>query len=206
MNYQLTLHYGDSGANAMSSAGKRVCVVQNIYNLPLVDGILPVAWISFVPSGSSNVLAWNDSYSVYESSTPATAGATIQMGTELAAQPGMTYTFEDGSFYLGQGTSPDYFEVVNKQSQGSFSFGLAQQVTVDSRIMFAPISLIPLQYSYAASFKPVVTLSVFVASSEGDGGLVLSQVPGDACVITFSPISGATMNFVPETMTFSVGH
>ena len=206
MAFQLTLNFGEDGANALSAAGMRVCVAQNVCKQPLANDIPPVAWICYAPSASVSVLSWDDSYFIYESATSLTVGASIQIGTELAAQSGASYTYTDGAFYIGQGSAPDHVDVVNNQSGGGLSFGLAQQVSVDNRLLLTPINVAPVPFSHTASFRAPNTLSVFVAACTGAGGIVLSQVPGNACIVTFSPINNVAMNFSAETMAFSINH
>ena len=205
MNYQITISFSNDDLRYVQSSGYMLCIAKSVSNFPGTAAAL-IGWMSIMPY-LSNTFHWTDDYIVYESDTPLTAGATIDMGAAIAAQVGMAYTYEDGGFAQSVGRSPIYFDAVNQQADGSLNFGLAQQITdSNGKLVVAPIYGIPVGFGQSASFLPTETVSIFLSQTfrSSQGGVVLGAIPANAAVVTVSAGSTVMLVYNPGTGGFAV--
>jgi hypothetical protein len=155
-----------------------------------------VAWQAFQPF-EFNVVTWDESYSLYATTTPLDTGNIIALNavTDAPAIPGFIYAFTGGppNGSPGEGNT---FNLSNQMSSGSFSFGLAQIATVnDSPSEWVPLNASPMLFNETAEFTPTDTVYIFLSSC-GSNGTVIPEVPEKALAITLSSANPtATVTF-----------
>lgn len=202
MNYQINISIDNQGLQTIYNNGLYVTLVKSVVSQPVAQGNLPIAWVAFQPL-QQNQVSWQEQFTMYATTTVLQAGATIVMTsqTNTPVQTGWTYTFEQGQFNGVSGGSQSTFNLANQQN-GNFNFGLAQQAIVNNVQVTAPLNAIPVPYNMSATFTPLETISLFLASYSNNGS-VISQVASNALVITLSsqnPV--AQVGFNDATNTF----
>jgi hypothetical protein len=205
MDLEIDITIDAAGVEAINQAGQTVTIVQSVVSDPLGSGNLPVAWLAFSPL-ESNIITWEQDYSLYATTTVLQNGATIQMTsqTEGAAVEGVVYSFSEGVFTGGNPGSADTYNVDNQESSNSFSFGMAQEATVNGTETMAPLNAVPVLADESVSFTPELQISVFLSSATNNGS-VLSQVAGNACTFTLtSQTPTANLGFDDASNTFFV--
>ena len=204
MQYQINLDIDDAGLSKIYGASQSVTLVKSVVSNPLATGNLPIAWLSFQPL-ESNQIVWVENYFLYASTTVLQSGATINMTSQTGGpvQPGWMYSFAQGQFVSASGTGST-FNVDNNTSTGSFNFGLAQQATVNNVSTLAPLNAQAVLYNEEASFTPIETISVFL-SSYSNNGVVISQVASNALTVQLTSQSPTvSLGFNDATNTFYV--
>lgn len=202
MNYQINISIDNAGLNTIYGNGLYVTLVKSVVQQPVSQGNLPIAWVAFQPL-QQNQISWQEQYSMYATTTALQAGATIVMTSQTTQpiQTGWTYTFAQGQFQGTSGGSQSTFNLSNQQ-QGSFSFGLSQTAVVNNVQVTAPLNAVPVAFNMNATFTPLETISLFLASYSNNGS-VISQVASNALVITLSsqnPV--ANVGFNDQSNTF----
>ncbi|MBV8299074.1 MAG: hypothetical protein JO083_05980 [Candidatus Eremiobacteraeota bacterium] len=203
MQYQLTIDIDPQGVQNIYNSGQTITIVKSVNSSPLQSGNLPVAWIAFQPL-ETNVVTWEENYSIYATTTQLQSGATIQMSstTSGSVQQGWLYTLAGGIFTGTTGGGATTFNAGNAMSQHPFSFGLAQQTFINNVATTAPLNAIPVLYNESVSFTPLETISLFL-SSYSNNGVVISQVAGNALVVTLSSQTpSAAIGFNDATNSF----
>jgi hypothetical protein len=202
MIYTLNISIDDAGLKQIAALGQSVTVVKSTIVNPLVSGNLPVAWLTWKP-WESNIVSWQEIYSMYASTTVLQAGATIAMTSHTPApvQLGYMNTFQSGYFINAAGGGTSTFNLTNLGG-GSYNFGLSQQAIVNGTTVNAPLCAVPVGNDEQATFTPEVTVSIFL-SSYSNNGVVISQVAGNACIVTLSSQTPtANIGFTDSTNTF----
>lgn len=202
MQYQITINIDDAGLKKIYQAQQYVTLVKNVIANPLSSGNLPIAWLSFAPL-ETNQITWTENYYMYASTTELTAGATISMTSQsqTEVQQGWVYTFAQGQFN-GSPAAGSTFNVANQTATGEFTFGLAQQATLNNVSTLAPLNAQPVLFNETATFTPTETISVFL-SSLADNGVILSQVASNALGLTLtSQDPSANVGFNDSSNTF----
>jgi hypothetical protein len=203
MQYQLTIEIDPEGLQRITELGQCVTLVKRILPDPPFYGSLPIAWLTLAAPTEISVITWTENYSVYASTTPVQPGATISMPfqTPSAAQPGFTYTLENGVFSPTRGIGTT-FGAANEQGR-ALAFGLAQAATVNDAPTFAPLNAVPVRNSGHVSFTPIEAISIFL--SNPNYGTVLSEVPPNALIMSLSSVApAATIGFDDAGGTFYV--
>ncbi|WP_437588276.1 hypothetical protein [Sorangium sp. So ce1000] len=185
MQYQLNIAIDDNGLQTIYSSGLAVTLVKSVVANPLASGSLPIAWVQFQPL-ESNLVTWIENYYAYASTTIAKSGATIAMTSRAPTplQTGWTYTFSTAQF-TGTPGGPSGTYTVDNQMDGNFSFGLAQQATVNNVPTLAPLNTQSVPYNMSATFTPQEEISIFLSSCV-DNGAVMSQVADNALTVTLT--------------------
>lgn len=201
--YTLNLAVDDQGLKQISESGQKVTVVKS------VGQGNSVAWLLFEPL-ESNVITWEETYSVYASATNNQAGATIQTQSTKVASGGNTYTFENGSFSSGvAGLGPTDYGVDNQDSavviDGSpmITSGLYQGAVINGNNTAAPLNAVSVLFNETATFTPIETIKVFLSSYDNNG-MVISSVAGDALTVTYTDNTVASIAFNDATNTFEM--
>ncbi|AGA27234.1 hypothetical protein [Singulisphaera acidiphila] len=185
MQYQINISIDQGGLTQIYNANQYVTLVKSVQSNPVSSGNLPVAWIAFQPL-EVNEITWIENYFLYATTTVLQSGATISMTSQTndAIQAGWLYTFAQGQFTGASGTGST-FNLSNQMPNLPFSFGLAQQATVNSVKTFAPLNAVPVLYNEQASFTPQEQVSIFL-SSYSNNGSVISQVASTALTVMLS--------------------
>ncbi|WP_437962986.1 hypothetical protein WME76_48150 (plasmid) [Sorangium sp. So ce119] len=207
MQYQVIIGIDSAGLHTIYRAGQAVtvikCVGGQVMTPKSAATSLPVAWLAFQPLQSNQVM-WTETYYAYATTTALQAGAVIVMNSKTGspAQPGWTYTFAQGQFTSASASGSDStFNVVNGQSN-DFSFGLAQQATVNNIATVAPVDAMPVLLGEEAYFSPSTTVLLFLSSCT-QSGTVLVGSPSSALAIRLSSQSPtATVGFNDATNQF----
>jgi hypothetical protein len=197
MQYQVNINIDNAGLQAIYAAGQSVTFVKSVVSNPVATGNLPIAWLTFQPFQSNQVI-WIENYSIYASTTIVQSGAVINMTSVTAgsAQLGWLYAFQNGIF-TGQSGSGSTFNVSDQVSAPSpLQFGLAQTANVNGVSVTAPLNAVPVLYNQQATFTPQEQISIFLSSYQNNG-VVISQVAGNALNVTLSsqnPIANVGFN------------
>jgi len=193
MTYQLNISFDTTGLANIYAANQLVTIVK------ADGGSLPVAWLTFEPF-ERNLVSWVASYSIYASAVPLADGTTILVNaiTSGAAQPGFTYTLENGFFTGASGGAPASFNAVDEQQgYSSMLLGLAQSASVNGvSVSNAPVNAMSVLFNQSASFTAIETVSIFL-SSANQNGTFLSQVPSSALTValtTQAPVANIGYN------------
>jgi hypothetical protein len=186
MQYQVNLSIDNAGLQSIYAAGQSVTFVKSVVSNPVAGGNLPIAWLTFQPFQSNQVI-WIENYSLYASTTMLQSGATINMTSTTMgpAQLGWLYSFQNGIF-TGQSGSGSTFNTANQANSPSIlNFGLAQTANVNGVSVTAPLNAVPVLYNQQATFTPLEQISIFLSSYQNNG-VVISQVAGNALNVTLS--------------------
>ena len=186
MQYQLNIAIDSNGLNAIYQAGLAVTLVKSVVASPLVQGNLPIAWVEFQPF-QNNLVSWIENYHAYATTTTVQSGATIFMTSQTSTpvQTGWTYSFAQGQFSAAQGGAVGVYTVHNNTPGSTFSFGLAQQASINNVTTFAPLNAQPVPFNMDATFTPQEIISIFL-SSYVNNGVVISQVASNALTVTLT--------------------
>jgi len=200
--YELHINFKNAGLDLLHATNEKVTIVKGVQS----DSVsIPTVWISFKPA-EYNKITWTEDYGLYASFTSVKAGSTVTGNSFTRAFPGCLYTFND-SFYFNDPTlvSPDestnaYY--IKNSSKEMFSFGLTQDVTVDSNIVTTYLNAAMVPNGQSAEFTPTQNLLVFVHASL-DNGVILTDVTSKATVVPFTPTTKSqTLKFYEANSTF----
>lgn len=143
-------------------------VKENIVLVKQVSGQEPFSWLSFPPF-ESNVVTWDENYSLYATWQQGSDVAIINVSTETPAQPMKNYnlTTEGFSEPAPATVCSNCYQVTNLNSAvPNISFGLMQKATVngtEEKSSAINAQLVPL--NQRAVFKPLSSLTIFLASN-----------------------------------------
>ncbi|AGA27233.1 hypothetical protein Sinac_2949 [Singulisphaera acidiphila DSM 18658] len=204
MTYTISITIDSAGLSTINAAGQSVALISNIIaQAALIRGTtLPITWLVFKPL-SKNVVTWNGDCLLYATATPLQFGATIQISgqTNNPIQLGWLYTFAQGQFTGASGLG-DTYNLDNQMPTPPFSFGLAQQATVNSVQAFAPLNALPVLNNETANFLPTGEIWLFLTSIE-ECGTVMEAVPDNALSISLTRQQPAVnVGFNDSTNTF----
>lgn len=202
MQYQISILFTISSLEQIDYAGQQLTLVKNAAPMPSQNGNLAVACVAFQPLVENRV-SWVDDYNIYATTAQLEVGAIIpQTWVTSVAQPGCTYAFENGMFFLVQESAGGAYGVLNRQAAPGLSFGLAQGITVNGVATSQPINAIPLFCNEQASLTPLEQVSIFLSNYSGNG-VIIGPPPGQACLVTLTGQNpSATVAFDPERNIF----
>ena len=204
MQYQIYIDIDSKGLQKIYSAGQFVTLVKSgISDVMARDHnnseTQHVVWIAFQPL-ETNLVSWIENYYLYATTTVLRFGNTITMNsvTDVPVQTGWIYTFEQGHFKSNAG-SGDTFNAENQMNE-FFSFGLAQQATVNNISTIAPLNAVTVLFNEEAIFSPQEQISIFLSSC--NNGSLINQVPGNALTVALTsqqPVATVGFNDVQDT-------
>ncbi len=164
-----------------------------------------VAWLT-LEAGQTIVVSWEESYSLYATTSPPRAGARIVMNAHTPATPGVLYPFGSDNLFgsPGPAQASGTFSIDNQVGDDAWLFGLAQGATIGGPVGPIPLNIIPALNDERVALAPSPTVYVFLQSSAGNGVPILS-IPDGACPVRFTTTNlHAHVAFWPENNTFHV--
>jgi len=198
MQYQLNIAFDDEGLEQIYGAAQTVTLVRSFTS----GADSYVAWVTFQPF-ENNIITWTESYYIYATTYPLQAGTSLVIlsQTQEVVQQGWTYALENGMFVGAAGGASNAYSAENQQYNG-INFGLVEEAVINGVTTSAPINGVAVLVNQAAAFVPLENVAVFL-SSYSKNGVVLSSVPSNALVVTFTtetPV--ANVSFNDDTNTF----
>lgn len=202
--YQLTTAFAQQDLSRLYAAGANVVVAK-----PNAGGRPNVAWIVFRPL-ISNVMAWEDKYGIYASSSQIMNGQRlVQMAkTEYPAVEGKIYSLTSAGFFgpPSTGGSPGAYSAVNEYNnlpKGYLTFGLFQDAQVDGVATRGnAVSATPVIFNSAASVTPFTTVYLWI-QSQVMSNTVISNVTSPITEVRFGgAITEVSLMYDPTTGTF----
>jgi len=168
---------------------------------PVADTYIPnVVWQSFDPQ-QENLVTWFEEYGIYASSTNLRHGSRILKTNSMPypAQDEAYYTFgTDANFhgpYQGPGApGQNQYTVINEVPSAhypSLVFGLVQSAVVnDMPANVRPLNAESVAARQQTTFTPLNSVYVWLQSALASG-TVVTQIPRNAAIITFSKSDNA---------------
>jgi hypothetical protein len=180
---------------------------QIILAKPVSDTYIPnVAWQSFVPE-TDNIVTWAEEYAIYASSTDLMHGSRILKtnSTRCPVPDAAYYTFEsDANFhgpYQGPGApGQNQYTLINQMSHyPSLVFGLAQSAIInDKPANVRPLNAQSVPAQHQVTFTPLTSVYIWLQAALASG-TVITQIPRNATIITFSDLINAqTLKYDPS--------
>ena len=191
MSYQLNITFDPIGLEEVTSAGYSVVITKTATG----PGGPTVAWIAFQPMQWTNV-SWDDSFSVYASTSQTQPGTTLIVSSQQNAQLGMIYTFGSNMIFSTAPGGPANVATIINGSGNPMTTGLQQSVSVNGSPVSAPVNAAALPPQAREGFAPSNVVTIFVAAVSGNG-TVLPQIPGNALSLTLSsqnPVANVVFN------------
>lgn len=202
--YTLNIQFDDQGLKQVNAAQQKVTIVKQVPNGS------PVAWVLFEPE-ETNVITWEEIYSVYASATNIQNGATIVTSSTAPASGGNTYTFKASQFGAGvPGINATDMAVYNQDAAitidgvEEITSGLYQGATVNGGASASPLNAVPVLYNETATFTPIETIQVFLSNYENNG-LVITDVISNDLIVTYTTNPSQSIYFDDATNTFQPG-
>ena len=209
ITYELDISIDANAVSNIVQAGQAVTIVKAVTCFVMTTGdtrakttqnYATIAWLQFQPF-ENNTVTWTETYQIYASNTVLNTGTLIQQLSSTQVQLGWVYKFERNTFNGSK--SCDQLTTYNlKNEQGTtFNFGLSQQAIVNgSQSAFAPLNATPVLNNQQATFSPLETVYIFLATYCGDG-VVISRVPGQALALTLTPQTPVAKNIAFNDLT-----
>ena len=211
MQFTINISIDSTGVSQIYGASQSVTLVRSVDSFvrsaPALSmaAALPysVVWLAFQPF-QSNCITWSDACELIASTTPAQAGNVITASaTTSGAQPGETWTLQNGQFSLTSSGGGSGYLAANEQTNG-LTFGLLASATVNGAQVVAPLNVQPVLYNQLGEFTPGETISVFL-SSAGASGTIVPDIAGAGLTVSLTPASPVVnLGFNDETNQFYV--
>jgi hypothetical protein len=202
--YELEIQFDDAGLKAINAAEQLVTLVKS------AGAGRPVAWVSFHPM-EANKIIWEETYSVYASTTQIQDGAQITTQSTRAAVGGNTYTLSEGTFDNGAPGLPAASYGVNNHDPNfmidgveMFTSGLYQGAQVNGQPTASPLNAVAIPYLESGTFTPIEKVQVF-ASSYQDNGIVISAVSSLALMVDLTKQTSQVIHYNDATNQFALG-
>lgn len=197
-NFSIQVQFDQNGLQQFLSAGWSVGFNQQ------VQGGQPVSWIAFRPM-QNNQVDWQEQYSIYVSNTQLMAGALIQVMTQMPAQPGNVYSFENGMFGPPQPGPSGGFGIRNGSSApGQLAGGITLQGNVNGMTLGGPITAAPLPPQFQQVFTPQNVVEVF-AFPNGRGGVFMPPMAGSPLTVAMGGNPSQTIHWDSTQQRFVPG-
>jgi len=203
-SYTLTLDFDNAGLDVLHSSNEHVTIIKAVGSN---SGGASTVWISFKPA-EHNVVTWTESYGLYASSTSVQNGATIEESSNVTAQQGTVYTFNDSLYFAGPAPSTDpsqksAYSLVNSSGQ-AFTFGLTQTALVNGNQVSSILNAVTVPNGQQASFSPIVTLTVGVSATLNNG-VVQTDISNFGTTVPYQAgATSAKVKFFSANSTFAI--
>lgn len=202
MSYSIDVHIPPSTLSQLYDRGETLVFVRHVSTVPPYPA-LPVAWIAFQPY-ESNRVAWGGRVRLFATTVEARAGAAIPLTcTTPLLEAGSAYEFGRGGFAKTFAPSelPNSYLLVNRKPE-PWTFGLAQEIHVESAGMLQPITAITIRPEARAIFSPAETVTLFAGKGVRRGDVLERIPPGALTVALTASHPTATVVFDERTGRF----
>lgn len=183
MNYNLSVFISENDLQNILATGQCVVLAKSV-ECAMSD--MPVAWSVFRPF-LNNQLSWNSEFQAFAADSRLMTGVVINPIYQADVGFGQNIPYTTQGFGTPKsGASPaNSMAVTNQGNDQQITTGLSQRSNVNGMNMNAsPICVLSLSKQLTATLTPLENVQVFLGSYMNNG-TVLSQIPSNACSVSF---------------------